>query len=96
MSAGGDFRAVLRILRPVRPRNLGDLLFLPGAFWVWLYFGFGVCRGDLRLGYYSALAVGAFGWELTLGKALHPLFARFWGLMGNTGRYLCKKICNFF
>ena len=89
---------VYGFLSPLRPKHtkLTDSLFLLALFWAWLYQGFGVCRGDLRLGYYSALAVGAFGWELTLGKTLRPLFARFWGLMGNTGRYLCKKICNFF
>ena len=31
--------------RPLRPRFpfFRDCLFLGGAFWIWLYFGFGVC-----------------------------------------------------
>ena len=48
-------------LRPLRPRftTLSDLLFVLGAGWVWLYLGFAVCRGDLRLGYFAGLFVWA-------------------------------------
>ena len=36
--------------RPFRPRWLGDLFFMFGFFYGWLWLSFGVCRGDLRLG----------------------------------------------
>ena len=59
-------------LRPLRPRhtNLSDLLFLPGAFWAWLYLSFGVCGGDLRLGYCAGLFVGAWVFRLLPGRLL--------------------------
>lgn len=49
-------------LRPLRPRHmlLGDLLFLLGVGWGWLYLDFAVCGGDLRPGYSLGLAVGAW------------------------------------
>ena len=70
-------------LRPLRPAHtlLSDVLFVPALIWAWLYLGFAVCRGDLRLGYVGGLAVGAFGWELTFGKWLRPVFAGFWGMI---------------
>ena len=54
-------------LRPLRPRltHLCDLLFVIAAFFGWLYLGFGVCLGDLRLGYTAGLAAGGFLWEKT-------------------------------
>ena len=67
-------------LRPIRPRALGDLLFLPAAAWAGIVLGFGVCEGDLRWGYYAGLFVGGFAWELTIGKWLRPVFFWFWSL----------------
>ena len=51
-------------LRPLRRRHsvTGDGLFLLGAAWCWLYLGFALCGGDLRLGYFLALGMGALGW----------------------------------
>lgn len=68
-------------LRPLRPRHtaLSDLLFLPAAGYSWLYLGFAVCRGDIRLSYSMGLLVGAVGWEMTLGRWLRPVFFGFWG-----------------
>ena len=36
-------------LRPLRPRFtlLSDLLFVPVAGWVWLYYSFAICGGDI-------------------------------------------------
>ena len=47
-------------LRPLRPRHtlLGDVLFLIGAFFAWLWQGFAVCDADLRLGYMAGLIIG--------------------------------------
>ena len=38
-------------LRPLRPKYtvLADGVFLLGAFWVWLYYNFDICQGDIRL-----------------------------------------------
>ena len=75
-------------LRPLRRRNstLGDLLFLPAMVWGWLEMGFGICGGDLRLGYLVPLFFGAVLWEQTVGRLLRPIFAGFWwafaGILG--------------
>ena len=62
-------------LRPCRPRWLGDLLFIVALFRVWLYLGFGLCGGDLRMGYSLSLPVGIFLWDGLFGTVLHPLFS---------------------
>ena len=45
-------------LRPLRPRHttLSDFLFLPAAFWAWLYVMFAVCRADLRISAFAVLS----------------------------------------
>lgn len=70
-------------LRPLRRVGnwLRDLLFLPCLLWAWLYLGFGVCKGDLRLGYFAGLPLGALLWETTVGRPLRPVFFGFWGLI---------------
>lgn len=70
-------------LRPTRRRvHLpGDILFLLGAFSIWLYFGFGICRSDLRFWDMGMLAVGAIVSNLTIGKALSPVFSGFWSIL---------------
>ena len=87
-------------LRPLRPRhtNLSDLLFLPGAFWAWLYLSFGVCGGDLRLGYCAGLFVGAWVFRLLPGRLLAPVFRSFWKIPAailSGLRFILKKIKNF-
>lgn len=71
-------------LRPLRPRltHLTDGVFVIAAGWSWLVLSFGICHGDLRLGYSAGLAIGAFFWELTVGKLLRPVFWGFWRLVG--------------
>ena len=70
-------------LRPLRRHSsaFGDLLFLPafGAAWLWL--GFDICGGDLRLGNFSSLFVGWALWEGSIGMLLRPVFLLFWKIM---------------
>ena len=67
-------------LRPLRPRytTLSDLLFLLGTFLAWLVLGFGVCGGDLRLGYCGGLLVGGLAFHWTFGQLLGPVFCFIW------------------
>ncbi len=65
-------------VRPIRPRFLGDLLFLVLFGWVWLQLTFGICLGDLRLGHLFGLGLGAILWELGPGRLLTPIFRQFW------------------
>ena len=65
-------------LRDFRPRWLGDLLFVIALFWAWIYLGFGLCGGDLRLAYNACLWAGIFLWEGTFGRLLRPVFSTFW------------------
>lgn len=85
-------------LRPLRPKRtvLSDVLFLIGAFWVWLQLGFGVCKGDLRLGYYAGLLCGGLFWEFTVGVLLRPVFAAFWRGVGKVFSYIFAPLKKFF
>ena len=67
-------------LRPLRPGHtvLSDGLFLVGAGAVFLWQGFSLCRGDLRLGYLAGAAAGAVAWEWGPGRPLRPVFSGFW------------------
>lgn len=84
IALGGGLGLCYGFLRPLRPRHttFADLVFVAVAFWVWLYLGFAVCRGDLRLGYTAGLVCGGFAWELTIGRLLRPVFYGFWGFLG--------------
>lgn len=68
-------------VRPIRPRFLGDLLFLTVLGWIWLQLTFGVCCGDLRLGHLFGLLVGAILWELGPGRLVLPFFRHFWRIL---------------
>ena len=87
-------------LRPLGRRRtfFPDLLFAAAAGWVYLYYGFAVCRGDLRMGYLAAPISGAIAWDLTMGSWLRPVFGVFWQFCGRMVRsfWICfKKIYNF-
>lgn len=71
------------LLRPLRCRRSApaDALFLLGAFCAWLYHGFAVCRGDLRLGYSGGLLLGALLFDRTVGIPLEPVFAKLWSVI---------------
>jgi hypothetical protein len=75
-----------------RRQTLADILFLTGAFPIWLYFSFAVCRGDLGLGYLSSLFIGGIFCNATVGRLLRPLWTWFWNILA----VLYRKICNFF
>ncbi len=78
--------------QPVRRRWVADLFFCPALVWAWLQVGFGICGGDLRLGYFAALALGAWlGLKLS-GKLLSPLWLGFWSSL----RALAGWIFRFF
>lgn len=87
-------------LRPIRRRRtfFPDLLFVMAAGWIYLHYGFAVCRGDLRMGYLAAPILGALAWDLTVGRYLMPIYAGFWRFLGGLLRpfqLFLKKICIF-
>ena len=85
-------------LRPLRPKHtlLSDILFLPALIYGWLYLGFAICRGDLRLGYCAGLLVGGLAWELTVGRLLRPVFRGFWQLVSRIFRGISNIFKKFF
>lgn len=76
-------------VRPIRPRFVGDLIFLVFLGWVWLQLTFGICFGDLRTGHLFGLGLGAVLWELGPGRLLTPIFRHF-------GRLLALPFKKFF
>ena len=44
----------------------------------WLFAMFGICRGELRLGWYLALLGGFFLWEWLFGASVAAFFGGFW------------------
>ena len=85
-------------LRPLRPKRTGlaDGIFLLAVVWGWVYLGFGVCGGDLRLGYAAGLPVGGLTWEWTLGRWLRPVFTGFWKGFRRILTLLCLPVKKFF
>ncbi len=81
---GAGLGGLYGFLRPLRRRHpwLSDGLLLLGVGWVWLYLALAVCGGDLRLGYSAGLLVGAFAWEMTVGRLLQGIFRLFWQAVG--------------
>jgi hypothetical protein len=62
----------------IRHPHLSDLIFVGVMGYFWLVHSFAVCRGDIRLGYTMGLFLGCWGWEMTFGRWLRPLFYRIW------------------
>ena len=79
------------LLRPLRRRRSApaDALFLLGAFCAWLYHGFAVCRGDLRLGYSGGLLLGAAVFDRMLGVPLEPVLRNSGALSGKYWEFFC-------
>ena len=63
------------LLRPFRPRWLGDFIFVCLAFYGFLYLSFAVCRGDIRLGYTFGLLIGGIAFDCTLGRVIRKPIA---------------------
>ena len=81
---GGVLGMLYAFLRPLGRKHpaLADGLFLLGAAWAWLWQGFGVCGGDLRLGYYIGVPVGALVWYRAAGRLCclyFPVSGNFFG-----------------
>ena len=85
-------------LRPLKRIGnwLRDLLFRPCLLSFWVCLGFGVCGGDLRLGYFAGLAAGALLWECTIGRLLRPLFFWFWGVIFHIFTFFALCLKKFF
>ena len=85
-------------LRPLRPRHavVSDVLFLPVLAYGWLYLGFAICRGDLRIGYCLGILLGIVAWELTIGRLLRPVFAGVWRGISRICRVLGRIFQSFF
>ena len=87
-------------LRPTRRGRaiVSDLVFVTFAGWVYLYYGFAVCRGDLRIVYSAAPIIGAITWDRTVGRWLRPIFAYFWQVVAEITRpyrKIPKKLWKF-
>lgn len=84
LGVGAVLGLIYGFFRPLRPRltHLCDLLFVVICFFAWIFLGFGLCQGDLRFGYTAALFLGGFGWELSFGKLLRPVWRGFWHFLG--------------
>lgn len=90
---GYGLGAVYCFLRPLRPKytTLSDLLFLPPAFYVFLYYSFAICRADLRFGYTMSLLAGGWLFAATLGRVIDPIFRGFWRIIFRFfPGFLCK------
>jgi hypothetical protein len=88
-------------LRPLQRGRavLADTLFMLGAGWAWLFAGFALCGGDLRLGYFCAVGAGAWAFDRTLGKLLMPVIFKIWWVFGKIflffvapGKIFLKKV----
>ena len=68
LALGAALGLLYGFLRPLRLKHtvLADGLFLLGVFWVWLYYNFALCGGDIRLGCCGGLLAGALSRVFTL------------------------------
>ena len=80
LGVGVALGLIYGFLRPLGPRLnwLRDSIFVLCALFGWIYLGFGLCEGDLRFGYTAGMILGAFAWEMTVGRLLRPVFSCFW------------------
>ena len=83
----------------VRHRHIADLCSVAALFYCWIYLGFGICGGDLRMGYLLGMLGG---WALcicTVGKLLQCLFYGYFRFLERIFSYLrqiIRKIFVFF
>lgn len=91
---GGLLGAAVDPLRPLQ-RHLPRLIGLLAALeWVagWAFASFGICRGDLRMGYFFAMLLGFGLWEWGFGPALGVFFDKCWNQLLSPPRKFLKKI----
>lgn len=67
-------------LQPLRRKHkhIADLFSVIALLWCWVYVGFGVCGGDLRMGYLGGMMAGFTLCIYTLGRWLQWLFHWFY------------------
>ena len=67
-------------LRPLHRRipRLTELMLSLLLLTSWIWTSFGLCRGDLQIGYYLAMLAGFAHWEWLFGAALSSRFGIFW------------------
>ena len=89
---GVGLGVVYAFLRPPRQKHphLSDGLFFLTLFPTWIYLCFGICGGDLRLGYTAGLFLGIWAGAATLGRFLQPVFRFFWKIFTLPLRILKK------
>lgn len=80
-------------LTPLRRRRsaLPDAVFVALTWWAWLWWGFGLCAGDLRLGGLAGMALGFFLWRSLTGRRFVSVFAEFWGIVSKILRWPLQK-----
>lgn len=61
---------------PRRFIHIADGIFILALFACGIYFGFGICSGDLRPVYSFGFFIGASAWHYTVGKHLRAFFSR--------------------
>ena len=88
-------------LQPMRVhhRHIADLISVVALLYCWIYVGFGVGGGDLRLGYLLGMLGGWVLCICTVGKWLQCLFYgffRFFGQIFAALRHIIRKIFVFF
>ena len=67
------FRSLHRRLPVLTQLVIGTEFFL-----CWLWLGFGLCRGDLRIGYLLGTAAGFCFWEWYFGTCTGAFFGKLW------------------
>ena len=87
-----DFLSPLR-----RKRNApADLVFVLAALYLWVYYSFKICRGDIRLGGTAALGIGCILWLCTLGKVFRRVFGLFWLVIFRIFSLFCRPFIKNF
>lgn len=67
-------------LRPLRRRHNtpADALFVALSLYIWVWYGFAICAGDIRFSGTAALGLGAILWMCTFGKLLRRVIFPLW------------------
>ena len=96
-AAGGVMGLWYDFLTPLRPRHTvaADLAFLGMGLAVWVYTCFGICHGDLRMGYLLGAAVGGGLWRWGPGRLLRPFFHLIWRIVGGIFRRILLPVKKF-